>query len=60
MSQRILLAHLEPEVEAELKNTLSHLSATLEFERAQDNPETFIDWRSYDVVFCPAEKAEVT
>ena len=57
MPQRILLAHLEPEVEAELKSALSRFSASLECERASD---AFVDWRGYDVVFCPAEPAEVS
>ncbi len=59
MLQRILFAHLDPEVEAELKKTLSHQSVAFELERTQDQPEALIDWRSYDVVFCPPERAEV-
>jgi DNA-binding response OmpR family regulator len=59
MLKRILLAHLDPEVEVDLRKALSHLSVEIEFEPAQAYPESFIDWRSYDVVFCPPELAEV-
>ncbi len=59
MSQRILLAHLDPEVESELRNTLSHLAPSRQLDRAEENFNSFIDWRSYDVVFCPPERAEV-
>ncbi len=59
MLKRILLAHLDPEVEAELKKTLSHLSVELDLEPTQGPSESFIDWRSYDVVFCPPELAAV-
>ena len=59
MSQRILLAHLDPEVESELRNTLSHLAPSGQLDRAQETVDCLIDWRSYDVVFCPPERAEV-
>ena len=59
MSQKILLAHLDPEVESELRNTLSHLAHGWQLDRTQDSVSSLIDWRSYDVVFCPPERAEV-
>lgn len=59
MSQRILLAHLDPEVESELRNTLSHLAPSGQLDRAQETVDCLIDWRSYDVVFCPPERAQV-
>ncbi len=59
MSQRILLAHLDPEVESELRNTLSMLAPSGQLDRAQETVDSLIDWRSYDVVFCPPERTEI-
>ena len=56
MPTRILLAHLDPEVEAELDQVLAN--TLLEVEHTTKD-ESFIDWRRYDVVFCSPKLAEV-
>ena len=57
MPKRILLAHLDPEVEAELNQVLAN--QLLEVEHPTKD-ESLIDWRNYDVVFCSPQIAEVT
>ena len=59
MPKRILLTHLDPVVETELRNTLRKLSAGWVLEEALDNSGSQVNWCNYDMVFCPPERAEV-
>ena len=56
MRKRVLLAHLDPEVEAALDQVLANQPMEVEHTGIEAG---LIDWHCYDVVFCSPKLAEI-